>query len=145
MSKFWIGVASRDHVRRGVEGGFCQLGHGKAPPLKRLGAGDGIIYYSPKAALQDSAALQAFTALGQIKPGEPYQADMGGGFLPWRRDVAWTDAADAEIRPLLERLELTRGQASWGGVFRFGLVGISKVDFTAIAEAMGVAPSWLAE
>ena len=29
-TRYWIGVASRDHVARGVAGGFCQLGHGKA-------------------------------------------------------------------------------------------------------------------
>ena len=26
--RFWIGVASREHVPPGVEGGFIQLGHG---------------------------------------------------------------------------------------------------------------------
>ena len=38
MARYWIGVASRDHVMRGVAGGFCQLGHGKAAPVKRLEA-----------------------------------------------------------------------------------------------------------
>jgi hypothetical protein len=34
-------------VERGVSGGFCQLRHGKAQPLKRMLVGDWIIYYSP--------------------------------------------------------------------------------------------------
>ncbi|MHA4915566.1 EVE domain-containing protein, partial [Enterococcus faecium] len=45
---YWIGVASRDHIARGVAGGFCQLCHGKAQALKRMKKGDWIIYYSPK-------------------------------------------------------------------------------------------------
>ena len=33
--RFWIGVASRDHVNVGVKGGFIQLNHGKQAPLRR--------------------------------------------------------------------------------------------------------------
>ena len=33
--RFWVGVAAREHVLRGVEGGFVQFGHGKLAPPKR--------------------------------------------------------------------------------------------------------------
>ena len=36
MTKFWIGVVSKEHVLRGVEGGFCQVCHGKKRPLNRM-------------------------------------------------------------------------------------------------------------
>ncbi|WP_313897332.1 EVE domain-containing protein [Bacillus cereus group sp. BfR-BA-01380] len=45
---YWIGVASRDHVLKGVEGGIAQLCHGDSSPLKRMKSGDWIIYYSSK-------------------------------------------------------------------------------------------------
>ncbi|HYW82878.1 MAG TPA: EVE domain-containing protein, partial [Spirochaetia bacterium] len=45
---YWIGVVSLSHVQKGVAGGYAQLGHGKAAPLRRLQAGDWFIYYSPK-------------------------------------------------------------------------------------------------
>src|ERR1700686_3466347 len=48
--RFWIGVASRDHVNVGVKGAFIQLNHGKKAPLRRLKAGDGVIMYSPRTA-----------------------------------------------------------------------------------------------
>ncbi len=51
--RYWISVASKDHVLKGVEGGFCQLCHGRNNPLKRLNSGDWIIYYSPRSALND--------------------------------------------------------------------------------------------
>lgn len=45
MSRYRIGLASRNHVRRVFEVGFCQLGHGKGAAAKRLSRGDRIIYY----------------------------------------------------------------------------------------------------
>ena len=35
----WIGVVSRQHVLRGIAGGFAQLGHGKAAPPRRRPVG----------------------------------------------------------------------------------------------------------
>ena len=64
--RYWIGVASRDHVARGVAGGFCQLCHGKAQPLQRMSAGDWIIYYSPKEEFDGNTPCQRFTAIGEI-------------------------------------------------------------------------------
>jgi len=55
--KFWIGVASKDHVLRGIDGGFCQLCHGSAQPLKRMSVGDWLIYYSSKATLARRSPL----------------------------------------------------------------------------------------
>jgi hypothetical protein len=138
-TRYWIGVASRDHVMKGVGGGFYQLGHGKAGPVKRLIPGDWIVYYSPRTAVEEGEAVQAFTAIGQIKPGEPYQGDMGGGFHPTRRDVGFLKRpAEAPIRPLLDRLSFTRGKSSWGYAFRRSSFAISAEDFLIIAEAMGV-------
>ncbi len=140
MGHCWIGIASRDHVQRGVKDGFCQLGHGKHAPVQRLAPGDGIVYYSPRTSLEGGEPVQAFTAIGRIKPGDAYQADMGGGFLPWRRDVAWKKRThEAPIRPLLETLELTKGKASWGMAFRRSSISITEEDFETIAAAMGVA------
>ena len=34
MTKYWIAVASAEHVRRGNQGGFMQVNHGKAAPLR---------------------------------------------------------------------------------------------------------------
>jgi hypothetical protein len=138
-TRYWIGVASRDHVMRGVAGGFCQLSHGRAAPVKRLVPGDWLIYYAPRERMGDGEPVQAFVAIGRIKPGEPYQGDMGGGFQPIRRDVAFLDAKDAPIRPLLDALSFTKGHASWGHSFRRGSFSVTEADFLAIAGAMGVA------
>ena len=43
----WIAVASAEHVARGRAGGFMQVCHGKAAPLRRIHAGDLVAYYSP--------------------------------------------------------------------------------------------------
>ena len=45
MTKFWVGVVSKEHVQRGVKGGFCQVCHGKKGPLNRMKKGDYLLYY----------------------------------------------------------------------------------------------------
>jgi hypothetical protein len=137
-TRYWIGVASREHVLRGVAGGFCQLNHGKAGPIRRLKPGDWIVYYSPRETMGSGEPVQAFTAIGKIRPGEPYAGEMGGGMQAMRRDVDFLKAREAPIRPLLETLSFTKGRASWGYAFRRGSFAVSEADFRAIAEAMGV-------
>jgi hypothetical protein len=135
MPRYWIGVASRDHVLRGVAGGFAQLSHGKAAPLRRFDPGDWIVYYSPRETHPDGPPCQAFTALGRVS-GELYQGDMGGGFQPSRVDVEFAGVTEAPIRPLLGRLGFIRDPARWGLPFRSGLLEVSAADFHEIARAM---------
>jgi len=141
MSAHWIAVASAQHVRRGRAAGFMQVNHGKAAPLRRVTPGSRIAYYSPTITYGGKDRLQAFTAFGVVKPGEPYEGEMGGGFRPFRRDVAWLDARETPIQPLLERLEFSAGVRNWGQKFRFGLFSISDHDMDVIAKAMSVQPS----
>lgn len=142
-TRYWIAVASADHARRGKREGFMQVCHGKGAPLRRLQAGDGVVYYSPTTVMGKPDRLQTFTTIGRVADARTYQADMGGGFAPFRRDVAYHDAAEAPIAPLLDQLELTRRKRNWASPLRFGLVEISAADFDTIAQAMG-APSRLA-
>jgi EVE domain len=139
--KFWIGVAAANHVARGHAGGFMQVNHGKQAPLKRVSPGDVVAYYSPVQEFGGKHALQAFTAIGVVREGEPYQGDMGSGFTPFRRDVDWMTAQAAPIAPLLQQLSFTRGQKSWGYKFRFGFFEVAEADMKVIAEAMGC--NWL--
>lgn len=135
----WIGVASREHVRLAVAGGFCQLCHGKAAALRRLQPGDGLIYYSPREGMGSGCPVQAFTAIGVVLADAPRKVDQGAGFQPFRRSVRYLPATEAPIRPLLSKLSFTCGKVSWGYVFRRGLFRIEAADYGLIAEAMGVA------
>jgi len=137
MSRHWIAVASADHARRGRELGIAQVCHGKGGPLRRIQAGDGVVYYSPTMEFRGKDRLQAFTSIGRATGDQVYQADMGDGFRPFRRDVEYVEADEAPILPLLDRLEFTRGKKNWGYAFRFGLVEISQADFDTVAQAMG--------
>jgi DNA-binding MarR family transcriptional regulator len=134
--RYWVGVAFKDHVLKGVEGGFCQLCHGKSNPLKRLNPGDWIIYYSPRAAQNDGEQVQAFTAIGQVLAGEPYRLNMEDEFAFDRRDVQFVAAQETPIRSLLNNLSFIKNKQSWGYVFRFGLLEIPEPDFQTVAAAM---------
>ena len=135
----WIVVASADHARRGQADGFMQACHGKVAPLRRLKAGDRVACYSPTVSFRGKDRLQAFTAIGIVRDGAPYRADMGNGFEPFRQDVAWLAAREAPILPLLDWLDFTAGKRSWGYSFRFGLFEIGAPDMAVIAQAMGAA------
>lgn len=135
---YWIGVASREHVRPAVAGRFCQLCHGKAAALRRLQPGDGLIYYSPREGMGSGCPVQAFTAIGVVSEDAPGQVDQGHGFQPFRHSVRYLPATEAPIRPLLSKLSFTRGKVSWGYAFRRGLFRIEAEDYRLISEAMGV-------
>ena len=134
----WLAVASANHVRIGRAQGFCQVNHGKSGPLRRMKAGDRLVYYSPTEVYGVKIPFRQFTAIGTIKPGEPYQGVMPGYFTPFRRDVLWDDAVEAPIGPLLDHLELTADKRNWGYQLRFGLIPISAGDMALIGAAMQV-------
>jgi hypothetical protein len=131
----FVAVASQEHVQRGQRGGFIQVCHGRAAPLRRLRPGDRVIYYSPTALFGGADKLQAFTGLCEVLPGEPYPFDMGGGFLPHRRDVRWLSRGLLPIRPLLGRLDFTAGP-SWGMQLRRGLFEVSGHDLRLLAQGL---------
>ena len=136
--KYWIGVASADHVAAAVAGGFVQLGHGKAAPVRRLAPGDVLALYSPRTQMRAGTAVQSFTAIGSVCDREPYLFQQTASLAPIRRDVAYFDAQAARIEPLLDKLSFIRSREHWGMAFRRGLVEVSESDMEVIAEAMSV-------
>jgi hypothetical protein len=80
--------------------------------------------------------LRQFVTLGVVRAGEPYAFDMGGGFVPWRRDVDYVRARAAAIAPLLDDFEFVEDRQRWGAKFRFGLFRVSDHDMALIARAM---------
>lgn len=136
MTRYWIGIASRDHVQNGVRGGFLQLGHGKLAPVKRLQKGDYIVYYSPRKTFPDGEPLRAFTAIGMVLDDEPEQVEQTANFHPNRRRVRYLKSREAPIAPLLPELSFTRERKNWGIVFRRSSVEITEDDFAIIRGAM---------
>ena len=137
--KNWLGVVQREHVLTGVVLGIAQTSHGARSGIQRMSPGDGLVYYSPKTEYPDGDPLREFTAIGVIADGEPWQ-ENAGEFRPWRRRVHYDSAAHAvPITPLLDVLELTRGNRNWGFIMRRGQVEISQHDFDVIAREMGAA------
>lgn len=73
MIKYFFICASKDHVLKGVEGGFAQAGHGRKDLMSKPSKGDWVVYYSSKDEFEKGKPLQKFTAIGQIVDDEPYQ------------------------------------------------------------------------
>ena len=132
--KYWIIVASEDHVMRGVSLGIAQAGHGKRSGLARMHKGDMIVYYSPKTRFDGGEVLHAFTAIGEIVDDEIFQVKETHDFKPFRRKVQYTKIGEVRIEPLVQDLTFIRNKKSWGYAFRFGLLEIQKDDFDRIRE-----------
>jgi hypothetical protein len=137
--RFWIGVASRDHVNAAVKGAFIQLNHGQQAPVRRLKAGDGLIMYSPRTAYPDGEPLQAFTAIGTVVTGDVYQVEVTPDFRPHRMDVQFVPSREAQIKPLIGDLSFIKSKSHWGAALRFGLVEVPRSDFALIADRMAAA------
>lgn len=138
MARYWIGVASKEHVQRGVLGGFAQVCHGKAGPLNRMEEGDWIVYYSSTIKFGQKEPCQSFTAIGKIKDGDAYPFAMNEDFVPWRRGVSFVKSREIPIQALLNGLSFIKDKQKWGFPFRRGCFEISQEDFQVISKAMGV-------
>lgn len=139
MPRFWIAVACREHVLRGVEGGFAQVCHGKCGPLQRMRPGDWLAYYSSVERLGEKAPCRRFTAVGIVGAREAYEFAMSETFVPFRRDIEFfREAHDADVTPLIHRLSFIPNKARWGFPFMRGFFEVPERDFCVIADAMGV-------
>ena len=100
--------------------------------------GDGMVYYSPRERFDGDVPCRAFTTLGRVTGDAPYLFDMGGGFVPYRRDVESLVARDVPFTRVREQLEFARASRSVGLLFRRGHFEISAGDFLLIAREMGL-------
>ncbi|MDB5272797.1 MAG: hypothetical protein JWO58_1164 [Chitinophagaceae bacterium] len=135
-TKYWIIVASKDHVQHGIAEGFAQACHGKSSPLKRMKKGDFVIYYSGKQILGKPDKCQEFTALGKVIDDEVYQVQVSEDFCPSRRNIEFLKSKDISILPLIDELDFIPNKKSWGYPFRFGFFEINSHDFDLISSHM---------
>lgn len=136
MTKFWIGVACKEHVENGIKLGICQFCQGKSTPAKRLSQGDFLIYYSSKHKMEEPNLYQKFTAIGIVKDDLTHQVEMENGFRPFRRNIDYLQAHHVDIKPLIPRLPFIKNKQSWGYVFRYGFLEIDQESFEIIASQM---------
>lgn len=138
MTRYWIGVASLEHMKKGVTEGIAQVCHGKSGSLKNMTKGDWIIYYSPTLIFGKKEPCQSFTAISKIHSKRPYSFSMSKDFIPWRHDVSFLSSKYTPIKPLLDDLSFIKDKKRWGFPFRWGCFEISTEDFQLIRTIMGV-------
>jgi predicted RNA-binding protein len=135
-TKYWIIVASKDHVKSALEQGIAQTCHGKASPLKKMRKDDYIIYYSGKQTLGRPEVCQEFTGIGKVMDDEIYQLQVSEDFCPSRRNIEFLPSKDVSILPLIPGLNFIHDKKNWGYPFRFGLLEIERHDFDLISSQM---------
>lgn len=135
-TKYWIAVASKDHVKNGISEGIAQACHGKSSPLKRMKKGDFVIYYSGKQTFGKPDKCQEFTALGKVLDDGVYQFRVSEDFCPSRRNIEFLQSEDVSILSLIDDLDFIQNKKSWGYPFRFGFFEINRRDFDLISSKM---------
>ena len=135
-AKFWMAVVSKDHLARGISGGFMQVNHGKEAPLKRMQQNDWVIFYSPKITMEGIEKCQAFTAIGQTADEKVYSYQMTEHFIPFRRNIKFYDCKEISILPLIQDLTFIEDKKRWGYPFRYGFFEIPEQDFILIKSQM---------
>ena len=123
-ARHWVVVASRDHARRGTEGGFIMANHGKKAPLARMSRGDGILVYSPTTTFPQGEPLRAVTFVGEVTGDEPVPSEViPGGF---RRAAELREVTPVPLADIREHLPTSR--------IRFGCFEIDAADAEAIRQ-----------
>ncbi len=139
--RYWVGVATADHVAEAVAGGFCAVSHGSGA-VAPFGEGDGIAFYASKVSLSSKEAVQRFMAIGVVGETVGWSTERNGRVLRLR-PAEWKESLSAEARALAPRLSFVTDKEKWGMGFRRSRFEIPAADFAIIAEAMGQA-SWAA-
>jgi len=136
QTRYWVIVASKDHVKNGLAEGIAQACHGKASPLRRMRKNDFILYYSGKQTLGKPQLCQQFTAIGKVADDEIFQLQVTEDFCPSRRNIEFLPSEDVSILPLIDELDFIKNKKSWGYPFRFGFFEIQRSDFDLISFKM---------
>lgn len=134
--RFWVGVATADHVAEARAGGFCAVSHGSRT-VERFAEGDGVALYATRASMSSSEPVQRFMAIGEVGEGLGWSTERNGRVLRLRPAV-WRESLSVEVRPLLPQLSFVADKEKWGMAFRRGRFEIPAQDFALIAEAMGL-------
>lgn len=131
VPRYWIAVASRDHVKKGLEFGFGQACHGKCGPLSKTKPGDWIVYYSPKLKISDKVSTcKKFTAIGIVKSSEPYKVEMSKDHHPFRIDVDFkSDFQEVNWDAVKDKI-------TFAPKLRFGFGEMTQQDFELLQELM---------
>lgn len=135
-TKFWVVVTSRDHALDGATAGVVQVNHGKNGPLKRMSAGDKILFYAGKEVYGQKEVCQRFVALAVLSDDNIFQYEVSANFKPHRRKAEYRKIKEAEIRPLIDSLEFIKNKEKWGYIFRTGFFEIDQHDFNLIELQM---------
>lgn len=125
--RYWVIVASLDHARRGVSGGFVMANHGKRAPLARMSPGDAVLIYSPTITYPKGERLRAVTIVGDVIGAEPEPSTaIAGGF---RLAASLREVDPVPLAEIRGHLPVSR--------LRFGFFELDPDDAEAILALTG--------
>ncbi|MEE4199953.1 hypothetical protein [Erythrobacter sp.] len=139
MPRYYLYAASLDHSMDAQERSICFLGTSEDVAAD-ADDGDGVVIYTPTTEYKRGESVQKFTAIGRITGDDIVSDPIDSGRLYARCVDYRVSARDADVRPLLEKLEFVGDADNWGVYFRNPKREIPEADWCRIAEAMGLSP-----
>ena len=123
-TRTWVLVASRDHARRGLAGGFVMANHGMRAPVARMGVGDRVLIYSPTTTFPKGEPRRAITIVGEVTGEQPEPSTViEGGF---RRAARLREIEPIPLDRIRDHLPTSR--------IRFGFFELPTDDADVIWE-----------
>ncbi len=135
--KYWIGVASLNHILRGAELGLFGIGHGQRQPLEQMAPGDNIVFYAPKidhTKTGKANIYQKFKGFGTLLDQPIFSEEIAGTCVFRRRILFEGIEQSAPIQPLIDQLDFIPNKAKWGFPLMRGYVQISQSDWDLIVS-----------
>jgi hypothetical protein len=80
---------------QGASAGVVQVNHGKNGPLKRMSAGDKILFYAGKQLYGQKELCQCFVALAILADDTIFQYEVSANFKPYRRKAEYMEVFDS--------------------------------------------------
>jgi hypothetical protein len=135
--KYWVVVASRNHVLRGAELGIFGIGHGKRQPLEQIAPGDKVVFYAPRIEHTKTGkenTFQKFKGCGTVL-NEPIFTEEIAGTCVFRRKIQFEEVTtETSIQELIPQLDFILNKKKWGFPFLRGYIAISQRGYIAISQ-----------
>jgi predicted RNA-binding protein len=146
MPSYWILCMSEDNYEVAKQHGLIGMSERAGKAIHHIGIGDMITFYVNRKTVDSlpndpAAKVQEFRGIARVS-GDAFESDdviwhvRDSEIFPYRRAVEFLADANADVRPLIEKLSFVTNTMYWALPLRKGYVEITAKDFTTIQEAM---------
>jgi hypothetical protein len=135
--KFWLIVASKDHIEKGVSGGFAQACHGKMKPISKPQKGDGVLFYATREKYNENTnRIKRITAVGFFEDEKVDVHEIEDKLFYKRKVNFEIPIREINLKDYLKDIGFIENKEKWGMYLRSSMREIPKKDFDFLHSKM---------